>query len=127
MEELFNGWDRKLEELFDRWDRKLEELFDRWDRKLEELFDKAEEMRVMDQRVSSLEQDARQPRLAMVADGQADTKTRQRTEGAATAVQAMHGVSNFANQVDPDPMYSTGFGGDPPDLRLSPVQGMMPW
>ena len=45
----------------------------------------------MDQRVASLAQNARQPRLAMVADGLADTKTRERTEGAATAVQAMHG------------------------------------
>ena len=40
----------------------------------------------MDQRLTSLEQDARQPRLAMEADGLADTKTRERTEGAATAV-----------------------------------------
>ena len=37
----------------------------------------------------------------MEADGQADTKTRERTEGAATAVQAMHGDSCFANRVDP--------------------------
>ena len=43
-------------------------------------------MRLNDQREASLEQDAQQPRLAMVADGQADTKTRERTEGTATAV-----------------------------------------
>ena len=63
----------------------------------------------MDQRASSLEQDARQPRLAMVTDEQADAKTRERTEGAATAVQAMHGVSCSANRVDPEAMYSTSF------------------
>ena len=48
-------------------------------------------MRATDQREASLEQDARQPRLTKEADGPANTKTRERTEGAATAVQAMHG------------------------------------
>ena len=52
-----------------------------------------EDLRSMDQRVARLEQDARQPRLAMEADGPAETKARQRREGAATAVQAMHGDS----------------------------------
>ena len=59
--------------------------------------------------MANLEHDARQPRLAMEADGQADTKTRQRTEGAAKTVQAMHEDSVSANQVDPDPMCSTTF------------------
>ena len=45
------------------------------------------------QLAARLEQDARQPRLVMEADGPANTKTRERTEGAATAVQAMHGDS----------------------------------
>ena len=45
-----------------------------------------EEMRVIDQRVASLEQDARYPYLAMGADMQADMKTRKRTEGTAIAV-----------------------------------------
>ena len=45
----------------------------------------------MDQHVTSLEHGARQPRLAMEADGPVNTKTRERTEGAATAVQAMRG------------------------------------
>ena len=62
-------------------------------------------MRVKDQREASPEQDAWQPRLVMMADGQADKKTRERTEGAATAVQAMHGDSCSANRVDPDPMF----------------------
>ena len=54
--------------------------------------------------------------------GQADTKTRERTEGAAKAVQAMHGDSCSASRVDPDPMCSTSFGGDstgPPALPCS--------
>ena len=65
-----------------------------------------------DQREASLEQDARQPRLAMEPDGHADTKTRKRTEGAATAVQAMHGNSCSADRVDSDPTCSTSFGDD---------------
>ena len=43
----------------------------------------------MDQRIASLEQDVQQPRQTKEADGSADTKTRERTEGAATAVEAM--------------------------------------
>ena len=65
----------------------------------------------MDQRVASLEHDARQPRLAMEADGQANTKTRERTGGAAKEVQAMHGDSFSARRVDPGPKTnSTSFG-----------------
>ena len=106
-----------MAELFDRWDRKLEVLFDRSDKTLDVM---AEDMRVMDQRASSLEQDARQPRRAMVVDGQADTKPRERTEG--SAVQAMHGDSCSAIRVDRDPVCSTSFGGDstePPALPCS--------
>ena len=47
----------------------------------------------MNQRLIRLEHDARQPRLAMELDGPAETKSRERTEGAATAVQATHGDS----------------------------------
>ena len=45
-----------------------------------------EDLREIHQRLASLEHDARQPRPAMEADVQADTKTRERTEGAAKAV-----------------------------------------
>ena len=55
----------------------------------------------MDQRLASLEQDARQPRFAMEADGPANEKIRKRTEGAAKAAQSMHGDGCFANRVDP--------------------------
>ena len=75
----------------------------------------------MNQRViARLEQGARQPRLAMEADGQADTKTRERTEGAATAVQAMHRDSCFANRIDPGPkttLISFGVKVKPPALH----------
>ena len=47
----------------------------------------------MTQRLTHLEHDARHPRHAMEADGPANTKTRERTEGAAKAVQAKHGDS----------------------------------
>ena len=60
-----------------------------WDRKMDEI------TRLLEQHLASLEQDARQPCLATEADGPADTKTRERTEAAATAVQAMHGDSFF--------------------------------
>ena len=79
----------------------------------------AENLRSMNQRVARLEQDARQPRLTKEADGPADAKTRERTEGAATAVQAMHGDSVSAHRVDPGPKTtSTSFGGKtiPPAL-----------
>ena len=70
-----------------------------------------EDLRSMDQRSAGLEQDAGQPRLAMKADGQADTKTRERTEGVAKSVQAMHGGSFSANRVQAGPKTtSTSFG-----------------
>ena len=68
----------------------MKEPFDRWDKKLDEISD---ETRVIDRHVTSLEHGARQPRLAMEADGPSNTKTRECTEGAATAVQAMRGDS----------------------------------
>ena len=81
-----------------------------------------EDMRSLEQRLASLGHNARQSLLTMEADGQADTKTSERIEGAATAVQAMHGDSCFANRVDPDPMCSTSFDDDctgPPALPCS--------
>ena len=76
-------------------------------------------MRATDQREASLEQDARQPRLAMEADGPANTKTRERTEGAATTVHAMHGNSFSAHRADPSPkttLSSFGMKAEPPAL-----------
>ena len=78
--------------------RRMDEILEGW--------------RSIEQRVSSLEQDARQPRLAMEADGPANTKTRERTEGATTAVQAMRGDGCSADRIDPDPMCSTSSGDD---------------
>ena len=77
-----------------------------------------EDLRRIDQRVVSLEQDARQPCLAMEADVPADEKTRERTEGAAKAVQAMHGDSFSAKRVQDGPKSSTTFGvkAEPPAL-----------
>ena len=78
-----------------------------------------EEIRAIEQRSASLEHDTRQSRLDMESDMPSDTKTRERTEGAAAAVQAMHGDSCSANRVDPDPKRSISFGDDftgPPAL-----------
>ena len=66
----------------------------------------SEEMK-MDQHLARLEQDARQSRLAMEAGGQASTKTCGRTEGAATAAQAMRGDCSSARRVEPGPTSST--------------------
>ena len=55
----------------------------------------------------------------MEADRHANTKTRERMEGAATAVQAMHGDScTTAQKVQDGPKTSISFGGmaEPPDL-----------
>ena len=46
-----------------------------------------ENTRSANQRLASLEQDVRQPRLVMEADVTANKKTRERAEGAAAAVQ----------------------------------------
>ena len=77
-----------------------------------------EERGSIDQRLIRLEHGARQPRLAMEADGQANTKTRERTEGAAAAVQVMHGDSCTAQKVQNGQKTSISFGvkTEPPDL-----------
>ena len=67
-------------------------------------------LRGISQRVASLEQNARQPRLTMEADVPADKQTRERTERAATAVQAKHGDSCSAKRVQASPKSSTSFG-----------------
>ena len=94
----------------------MDKCFDRWNRKLDEISD---ETRMMDQHLTSLEHGDRQPRLAMEADGPANTKTRERTEGAATAVHAMRGDGFSARWVEPGSnTNSTSFGvkAEPPDL-----------
>ena len=75
--------------------------------------------RLLEQLSACLEHEARQPRLAMEADGPANTKTQERTEGAATTVQAMRGDSCTAEQkVQDGPKTSITFGveAEPPDL-----------
>ena len=81
-------------------------------RRIDKMQEYMEERGGVNQRLVHLEHDARQPRLAMEVDGSANTKTRERTEGAATAVQAMHGDICSSFRVDPDPMYSTSFDDD---------------
>ena len=73
------------------------------------------------QQLASQEQGARQPRLAMEADGPVNTinKTRERTEGAATGVEAMREDScTTAQKVHDGPKTSISFGvvAEPPDL-----------
>ena len=97
----------------------MKEVFDVGDTKMDKLLrEYKEDWSSMDQRLTSLEQDARQPCLAMEADGLVNTKTRERTEGAAIAVQAIHGDSCTAQKVRDRPKTSTSFGmmTEPPDL-----------
>ena len=70
-----------------------------------------EKTREPKQRSASVEQDARQPRLAMEADVITDTKTRKRTEGAAAAERVISG-DNSSAQVDTVPIRLTSFGDD---------------
>ena len=74
---------------------------------------------MLNQRLTRLEHKARQTRLVMEADGPASTKTRECTESAATAVQAMPGDScTTAQKVQDGPKTSISFGvkAEPPDL-----------
>ena len=110
---------RRFEERLDRQLKLMKSRFDQQERELDEFM---EMMRETKQRLAGLEQDTQQPRFAIEADVQADTKTLERTEGAAKAVQEMHEDSCSANRVDPDPMCSTSFGDDctgPPALPCS--------
>ena len=72
----------------------------------------------MDQRLASLEQNARQPRLIMEADMPADKKTRERTERVTTAVQAKHRDSCSEKRAQAGPTCSIIFGvqAEPPAL-----------
>ena len=81
---------RLFEESFDRRLKIRRSRFGQQEKKLNE---STEEMRAIEQRSASLEQDARQPRLAMEVDVPLYTTTRERTEGTAAAVQAKHGDS----------------------------------
>ena len=73
----------------------------------------------MDQRLTHLRMTLGSHVLPWEADGPTNTKTRERTEGAATAVQAMHGNSFSACRVDSGAKTnSTSFVmmAEPPDL-----------
>ena len=101
--------------------RMIKEALVRWEKMLDEILDKMEEQTevLKKQRLTRLEHGARQTRLATEADGQADTKARERTEGAATAVQAMRGDCFSARRVESGPTTnSTRFGvkAEPPAL-----------
>ena len=70
-----------------------------------------EQTKMLEKRLKRLEHGARQPRLAMEADWPANTKTQERSEGAAIVVQAMRGDSCTAEQKVQDvPKTSITFG-----------------
>ena len=89
----------------------INETLEACNRSFNKIEEYIEERRSIDQRLIRLEHGARQLRLDMEADGLANTKTRERTEGATTAVQAMHGDRFSACRVDPgSKTNSTSFG-----------------
>ena len=92
-------------EALDKYFNELKKSLDRMSETIDRI------LRVTDQRLAGLEQDARQPRLATEADVLTDSKTRKRTEDAA-ADRAKHGNSCSAKKVDPNPMFLTTFGDD---------------
>ena len=97
--------------------REIKSLLKQRRKKLDEFHNDMK--RLFEQFSARLEQDARQLRYAMEADKTAKNKTRERTEGAATAVQAMRGDSFFARRVEPGPnISSTSFSvkAEPPAL-----------
>ena len=94
--------------------RNIEEI---WYRRRDEI------MRLLKQPLTSLEQDARQPRLTMEADGPANTKTRERTEGATTAIQAMDGDSCSVTRVHPGPKTNSDQFRREGRTSRSPLQG----
>ena len=116
-QEEFGSGEPTLGDIYRLCVERFDRMDDRWNKNLDEISD---EMRKMDQHVTRLEHGARQPRLAMEADGHADTTTRERTEGATTtAVQAMRGDCFSARRVEPGPnTNSTSFGvkAEPPAL-----------
>ena len=89
--------------------------FDQQDEKLNEFM---EEVRTIEQRPASFKQDVRQPCLRIEAYVIADKNIRERTEGAAAAVQAKHGDSCSAKKVQARPTSSTSVGmkAEPPAL-----------
>ena len=108
--EEFGSGQPTLEDVY----QMMKEALDRWDKKLNEILER------MDQYITRLEYGARQPRLATEADGQqADTKTCERMEGAATAEQTMRGNNFSAHRVEPGPKTnptSVGMMAEPPAL-----------
>ena len=121
----YESGDMKIADLFRMLCEHIDRRFDEQEKKLDEIMKMT---RGTSQRVSSLEQDARQRRLAMEADRPANTKTSERTSDAATAVQSMHGDSCSTDRIDPDPMCSTSFGDEctrPPAAPCSRESAMV--
>ena len=113
--QLTMGGVYRLLVLIERFDR-MDSYSDRLDKRMGEI---SAMMRTMDQHLTCLEHGARQPCLAIEADGRASTETRERTEGAAIAVQAMRGDYFSARRVEPGSTTnstSIGVKADPPAL-----------
>ena len=121
-------WSETMDNIFDQHIGIIREIYEESSRSTEAKngLDSGGDDRGTDQLEASQEQDARQPRLAMEADGPANTKTHERTEGGATAVQAMPGDSCSATRVEPGSRTnSTSFGMKAEPLALPCRVGVM--
>ena len=76
---------RMFKERFDRSDRYRISMRSQLDQQVKKLDEMTEDWRSMDQRLTRLEYDARQPRLAMEADGPANTKRGRRHSSSSEA------------------------------------------
>ena len=120
-QEVFGPNQPTLEEVC----RMIKEVFEEWDRRIDNMREYTEERRSMNQRLTRLEHDARQPRLAIEADRPANTKTRERTKGAAKAVQAKHGDSCTVQRFQEGSKTSTCFGVMAKPSALSCREGVL--
>ena len=90
--------------------RTINEVFKVGDKRIEKMREYTEVWRSMNQRLTCLEHDSRQSRLAMETDGPTNAKTRERTKVAGKAVQAKHGESCTAQRVQDRAKTLTCFG-----------------
>ena len=86
-----------------------------------------EDLRSIDQRLTRLEHGARQPRLVMEADGQADTETRERTRAPLQQLKRCMGIAILPTGLIQIRCILPASVMTAPDRQHSLVQGRMPW
>ena len=93
LEDFRRMWSEMIDKAFDEYIGIMREIYEEPSRSTEVGLDRGGDGTGTDQREARQEQDARQPRLAMEADGPANTKTRKRTEGAVLQYKRFVGIA----------------------------------